>query len=455
VSGKAGLGQTDETVLPPPQPLTLEEAVRYGLEHNPLPQAAEEDVRGAGEGVNAAQADFYPRVDASYEYLNLKDTPIIRIKGFPGLGDTSFQSDHKALNNWQLEVRQPIFRGFELTSRHEIAKLERSIADYHLAQTRLDLMRDIQRVFLQTLLAEKLLQVTRENVSQLEARRKDAEAYFRQGLTAENDVLKADVALADARQREKADGKRVVILRSQLNRLLGMPEPTTLVLAEWDRAPGAGKGEAMDLDLQELDARAEQKRPELQAVAAAIREAEEGMRLARSSLYPHVSLAGTYFRSGKDFLAEENDFRNDHNAAIGVRVDWNWFEGGKMRANINQAAHRREALKKRREDLLKQVQIEVKDAHEQLQVAQANLTTARVAIKQAEENRRITNAQYREQVVIFSEVLDAQVFLDQAKTNYYQALYGYQLAWVDLERAVGEELGRGSELKARMNADQR
>jgi outer membrane protein TolC len=63
-----------------------------------------------------------------------------------------------------------------------------------------------------------------------------------------------------------------------------------------------------------------------------------------------------------------------------------------------------------------------------------------VAVKQAEENLRITTLQYQEQIVISTEVLDAEVYLTQARTNYYQALYGYQLAWADLERAVGEPL---------------
>jgi outer membrane protein TolC len=87
--------------------------------------------------------------------------------------------------------------------------------------------------------------------------------------------------------------------------------------------------------------------------------------------------------------------------------------------------------------------VQLEDAHEQLQVSQANLQTARVAVEQAMENQRMTLAQYQQQVVVFSEVLDAQVYLTQAQANYYQALYGCQLAWADLERAVGGSLHEG------------
>ena len=74
---------------------------------------------------------------------------------------------------------------------------------------------------------------------------------------------------------------------------------------------------------------------------------------------------------------------------------------------------------------------------EQLDVARENLITAEAARKQAEENERMTTIQYREQLVIFLEVLNAQVLLSQSRVDYYDALYGFKLAWADLERAVG------------------
>jgi len=418
----------------PPQPLTIEGAVDYGLVHNPVFQAADEDLNAAQKGVDMARADFLPRLDTSYDYTRWKDTPVSKTDG-----DVSEESS-KDVNHWEAQLTQPLFWGFGLKAQYEIAKEERNVADLRKEATRLNLVRDIRSIFLQVLLAKRILQVATESVAQLEAHLRDAKAFFRQGLTPENDVLKAEVALADAKQREVTASKQLLITRARLNRLLGLDEGTELELAEWERLPSS-TGKATDAPaFDTLLSRAQKARPELSAIAASIRETEQGARLARSSAYPHLSLFGSYYREGEDFLASENDFSNDNNAAVGIRMDWNLFEGGRMRAEVSQWGHRREALRKREEDLLKQVRIEVKDSYEQIQVAARNLATARVAVKQAEENLRMTTIQYQQQVVISSEVLDAQVFLTQARTNYYQALYGYQLAWVDLERAVGESL---------------
>ena len=62
-------------------------------------------------------------------------------------------------------------------------------------------------------------------------------------------------------------------------------------------------------------------------------------------------------------------------------------------------------------------------------------------MRQAEENDRMTTIQYREQLVIFLEVLNAQLLRAQSQVNYYEALYGFKLAWSDLERAIGGPVG--------------
>jgi len=422
----------------PARVFTIQEAVEYGLAHNPVIQAADEDIKSAEQGVKAAQADFLPRVDGSYSFTQWQDKPIAKITDLPGSPSVQFQTSDTTLNHWQAQITQPLFQGFGIQARYEMARQEKHIAGHRRSETSLNLVRDVRRAFISVLYARKVIEVVRQNVTQLRSHYDDAVALYRQGLTARNDTLKADVALADALQREKEAVKQLSILRFQLNRLLGIEESAELELIEWEKTPPAdGTRDALP-QLNELFLRAERNRPELASIDAGIREAEEGGRAARSAAFPRVSLFGTYYREGKDFPATENDFSNDHNAAVGVRVDWNFFEGGKTRANISQWRHRREALKKRRTDLVKQVQIEVKEAFEQLEVARANLATARVAVTQAEENQRITHVQYREQMAIETEVLDAQSYLVQARNNYYAALYGYQLAWVNLERAVAE-----------------
>jgi outer membrane protein len=409
----------------PSQPLTLKEAVSYALNHNRGYLAAKREVDSVSQQVKQARADFYPKVDASYAFTNWKDQP------YAIFNDLQFDTAPQNDNRWELRLTQPIFTGFALSSQMNIAKMNLKIAEYRLDETGLNTVRDVERGFWNVLLGQKLLQVTRDNVSSLEVQRRNAQANFDQGLVAQNDVLKADVSLAHARQRERSATKQLTILRSRLNQLLDVDLQMIITLHEEEIFMADAP------PLERLYTLADERRPEYLSLETSIRQAREGVIAARSRYYPRLSGFAQYYRDGDNFPASSNPFANNENAAVGLRVDWNWFEGGKTDATEKEYKYRQKALEERRSELKQQIHLQVEDAYEQLGVARENLITAEAARRQAEENERMTTLQYREQLVIFLEVLNAQVLLSQSRVDYYDALYGFKLAWADLERAVG------------------
>jgi outer membrane protein len=421
----------EEARIGPPQTLSKETAVEYALAHNRAYRAAFEDVAVAGEKVSQAKADFFPRLDGSYALTRLADQPFISLPGTP------FQRvpfSIQSISRWQVDMVQPLFTGFGLESQYKASKIGLKISRYQLEEARLNLIRDVQIAYLQTLLGERLLEVAGDNVASLEVQKRNAQANFQQGVAARNDVLKADVALAEAVQRERSALKQVIILRSNLNQLLDLD------LQEKVELGGIEEKTYRIPDLHELYSAAEEKRPEYLAVKASIQQAEYSKTAARSRYYPHLSAFAQYYREGEDFLADKNPFANNENAAVGLRMDWNFFEGGKTRSAELEWEYRLRGIEHRRDDLLQKIRLQVENAFEQLKVAKANIDTARVAVQQAEENDRITTLQYKEQVVIFLEVLNAQVFLAQTRVDFYQTLYGYEIAKAELDRAIGGTL---------------
>ena len=278
----------------------------------------------------------------------------------------------------------------------------------------------------------RLVEVAHDNVASLEVQKKNAEANYQQGVAARNDILKADVALSEAVQRERNIFKQLIVLRSNLNQLhgyrfagkcrtgrnRGKNLPESRICISYIRLPRR-KG-PNTLPSKPLSSRPNTTK---QRPGAAI--------------IHDVSAFAQYYREGEDFLADNNPYSNNENASVGLRVDWNLFEGGKTRASELEWEYRLRGIEQRRDDLLQKIRLQVENAFEQLKVAKANIETTRVAVEQAEENDRITTLQYKEQVVIFLEVLNAQVFLAQTRADFYQALYGYEIAKAELERAIG------------------
>ena len=64
------------------------------------------------------------------------------------------------------------------------------------------------------------------------------------------------------------------------------------------------------------------------------------------------------------------------------------------------------------------------------------MAVAEKAVTQAEENYRINIANYQEQMVTNTEVLDAQTLLVKAGTDRVNALADYHMSLAGLERAM-------------------
>ena len=83
------------------------------------------------------------------------------------------------------------------------------------------------------------------------------------------------------------------------------------------------------------------------------------------------------------------------------------------------------------------VEAQVRAGWLSLGASRKQIQVAQVAIELAQEALRITELQYKEGVARSSEVLDAEVALAQASTNYVNAVYDYEVTKAELARAAG------------------
>ncbi|MDD2904452.1 MAG: TolC family protein, partial [Syntrophales bacterium] len=59
------------------------------------------------------------------------------------------------------------------------------------------------------------------------------------------------------------------------------------------------------------------------------------------------------------------------------------------------------------------------------------------AVTQAEENLRLNEERYKEQVGTATNVIDADTLLTRTRVNYWTAIYDHQMAKADLLWAMG------------------
>lgn len=195
---------------------TIPEIVDLARANSFLIQTSEENRLASKMGVKSTRADFLPKATAAYRATTLKENPYFKadlkqldylLDGMsnPLINSVNLPMADKTMIHWNVSLIQPLFTGFALTSKHRMAKLDAAIKTEEKRQTTLDVAKTAKIACYNVLLAEKMRRVADEAVKTYQAHVEDAEKYYKQALIPYNDLLKFQVALADAIQsREKA-----------------------------------------------------------------------------------------------------------------------------------------------------------------------------------------------------------------------------------------------------------
>ncbi|HOT77818.1 MAG TPA: TolC family protein, partial [Candidatus Wallbacteria bacterium] len=158
------------------------------------------------------------------------------------------------------------------------------------------------------------------------------------------------------------------------------------------------------------------------------------MKLAKSGDKPTVALSGTYDQAkGKSYPVEK--FNETWNMNVVAQVPL--YDARESKHALETAATAYEQKKINFDQLIENVKLEVKIAHQELIQADELITASEKNVEQAKEALSIAQVSYDNGLNTNLEIMDAQLALTQAKTNYFQSLHDYGVAFAKLEKSMG------------------
>ena len=424
--------------------LTMEEAVQIALKQNPTLEAAKLTFSMAKEAEREAWTRYFPTVKFNYNYTRWNEEQKVRTQPvtipplFPGMEPLTFKPGHiitskQNVYEYYLTFQQPIFTGWAITAAHKMAILTARQAELEAQETRLEVAYNVKKAYLGILTAQRMEEVAKLAVKQLSQHLFVAKNFFEKEIIPRNDLLKSQVALAQARQDLVRAKNGVAVAKATLNAILHRDVTAPLEVKDTGLMPRPA------LSLKEAIQRALDQRPVVEAARKEVEKGKEGIRLARSDYFPHIMLEGVYRKHGNHPNCTGDDLTDAEDWRLTAGLEWTLFEMGRTRHQVEKA--RLGELKalaqlKKVED---KVSLEVQNAYLEMEAALKNIDTARSAVEQAKENYRVTEERYKEQIDTSTDVLDAQTLLTQAQTYYHRAVYQYNLAVARLLRLMGEE----------------
>lgn len=400
--------------------IDLKGAVTTAIQNNRDITIAELKLREAEADVSAAAAKKNPSLSYSWQRNQYPTQTIME-------GDrVGTQSSNHGYSQG-INVSWPIWTFGKVEGAIDAARYQKNIADLNVYKTEADTKLAAVQAYYQYLEAIKLAEVQAQSVTDYASHLNNVQQQFDAGIVAKLDVLSSNVSLANAKQKSIAADNTRDVAEANLNNIMRVPMNTTLNPLDKNFPEPE-----FDLTMEQAILMAQKYRWELVEADYGVKAAEASLRSAKAGYLPTVSVGGGYSWKEASVTAVDKD-----DWAVQGGLSWSLWDGGATQASVKKADA---AVKTAQETLLQareKIELEVRQDYLNVLSYKEQIRAAEASVAQAEEAYKIATVRYSSGVGINLDVLDAELALNTARTNYITALYNYNIGLATLEHAMG------------------
>lgn len=399
--------------------VTLEQSIKIAMEKNEEILAAEYGKEVAKWNVLEEKEKEKPSIHYSYTAAQIGGEywKIYNIKE-----DPSNYFIHS------FTAKYPIYTGGRLESNIKTSTLQELVSTLNLNNIEQQIRYNVTQAYFNILACENFEQTNAQAVEQLTEHLNTVNQQFQTGVVAHVDVLRSEVALANAKQLLVVSEANTKIAKASLKKLLGESEDSELIVN-----PEEINDSETKYSMENCLAYAKTHRLDYEIAKKNIDIANQQVNIAESENKPDVALTATY---------ETYDTKFDQFATkkwlAGVEVDMNIFDGGVTSSKIKAEkakVHQKECEAK---NVMSTVEFEIQQAYLDMKKAESNIETNKVAVVKAEEDYRLSKMRYEAGLGTNLDVVDANTALTNAHNAYIQSVYDYNVGKAALEKAMGK-----------------
>jgi len=421
---------TPEPEIPLDQPLSLEQAEELAMRHSPRIAAARSMVAAAASREQIAAAAFQPTLSTDYAFQG--DTSNYQFSGVPpggmfpvlpirGLGPGNF--DYEVLD---LRLQWTVFQFGKRLALHDQAMMKAEITHWQLERTRQEVVFDVAIKYAGVLQARATQVVAEKAVVRAEATLKDVRNLAQNGVLVKEDVLRAEVFLADVQQSRITATSEAQIAVAALNRAIGINVSTPTRVIE-----SAVELEEYPVRLEVCLAQSVSGRPEFNVIRLGVAAASRGEDATRADFLPTISTSGTGSH------VDGSHVQSGLNGEAGIVLKWDLYDGGKRKGALRGAQAVVSLALAQGQEVCDTIAFETHVAYRNIEDAIGRLKQARTAVGQAEETLRLVRNRYLRGDAKPTDVVDAETALIRAEQNLNTARYDLLIGLSRMKFATG------------------
>ena len=414
---------------PPALPLSLKRAVEIALspDGSARVQLAQEAIAQAEARSRQSRAALLPDLEGTVleenQTRNLKALGIV-FPSVPMFSIPTFAGPFSVFDA-RASVIETVF-DFGAYRRYQASRATVGAAKAEGADARDQVAGQVARAYLLAQRSDAALETAKANVELSQALLRLAGQQKTAGTGTGIEVTRAEVQLANDRQRLLSAQTDQYRSHLELLRAMGLDMDADVVLTD-----KLSYQPAKTLTADEAMAVAVGSRSDWKAQLGRERSAKLNYSSLNMERLPSLAAFADYGSSGPAIDASVPT------RTYGVSLKVPIFDGGRRdgRRAEGFSQYRQEQIRTR--DLKREIGLEVRVALESLHSADSQVAVARDGLRLSEQELAQAERRYKAGVATSVEVTDAQTRLQRARDNQIAALYGYNLARIDAATAMG------------------
>lgn len=413
----------------------LKDCIQYALQHQHDVKNAVLNNQLSSEEIKASTGKLLPHAQINANLVDNLELPTSLIPDFSS-GNLNnkipVKSGVKYTASPNVQVNQTIFNSNYFLGL-KAAKIYQELSEKSLNSTQIGTQVNVEKAYFNVLVNEEAIRLATSNVQQIQKSLNDTKAQYKVGIAETVDVNRIQVQANNAQTGIENQRRLLNLSIAELKFQMSMPQTDSLMITETIRDFTPQAIPAADTAGFTLE-----NRPEYQMQQIQNQLNELNIRSVRNSYLPSLS---AYLAYGFNFFSPTfgNLFSHGYgNSAVGLNLSFPVFSGTERIHQTNEAKITLEQSQNDLANLKQQIHLQIKSAFVNYQNNQAQLNTQK-------ENMNLTEGVYTriqykfEQGVASSlDLLSAENELQQAQSNYIDALLNTLMSSVDLQQALGK-----------------
>lgn len=391
--------------------LTLPEAMRIANENNKTIRKAQIQRKITETEIRTAKNLRLPDVHFNAMYSRLSDLTQYR-GGFFSQKETIAPLPGNLIYDAVSNFRMPIYEGNGINNAIKKSKLQNEIAEINVEKAENDVRLEVAATFLGIYKMMELQKIIDESIKEEQERLKEVKAFKAFGTVTKNEVLRAELQLSDREWSALTNKKNCTIALQELKTVLQLPEESNI---EIDTTGLFDRDAIKDYDFY---FKKTMQNEEMKMASGEVAVKKTELKMVKANYLPKIGFFGNYNLRYPNYMAFRLDMPFLYTIGqIGVEATYDLSALYKNKVHVQVANLQLELQQNESEMVKNQMTDQVFRQHTQYQEISDQLVVTKKALDLAQENYRIVKVKYLNQLVLITEMVDADNALLQAKFN--------------------------------------